>query len=59
MIGSVTVTTHRKGDISIGGTRFKCTRGLWEISTHKNVNIDVITKSDLYAYKSILVLTII
>ena len=39
------------------GTRFKGTRGLWELLTRKNVNIDVITKSDLKAFKRILELT--
>ena len=57
MIGSVPVTTHPKGDISIRGTRFKGTRGLCEFLTRKNVNSDVITKSDLNVYKCILVLT--
>ena len=56
MMGSVPVTTHPKGDIS-RGTRFKGTRGLWELLTRKYVNSDVITKSDLNAYKRILVLT--
>ena len=37
--------------------RFKGTRGLWELLTRKNVNSDVITKSDLNAYKRIVVWT--
>ena len=57
MIGDVPITVHAKGDLSIGGKRFKGTRGLWELLTRKNVNSEVITKSDLTAYKRILVLT--
>ena len=57
MIGSAAVTADERGDISIGGTRFKGTRGLWELLTCKNVNSGVIKKSDLNAYKRILVLT--
>ncbi len=57
MIGSGAVTADEKSNISRGGTRFKCTRGLWELFTHKNINSDVIKKSDLNAYKRILVLT--
>ena len=56
-IGSAAVTTDEKGDISIGGTRFKGTRGLWDFLTRKNVISDVTTNSDLKAYKRILVLT--
>ena len=37
--------------------RFKGTTGLWELLTRKNVNSNVITKSDLNAYKRILVRT--
>ena len=58
MIGSAAVAAVEKGDISIGGMRFKSTSALWELMTLKNVNSDVITKSDLNAYKRILVLTI-
>ena len=57
MIGDAPITEHGKGDLSIGGTRFKGMRGLWELLTRKNVNSDVITKSDLNAYKRILVRT--
>ena len=57
MIGNAAVTADEMGDISIGGTRFKGTRGLWELLTRKNVNSHMITKSDLNAYKRILVLT--
>ena len=57
MIGSAAVTADEKGDITIGVTRFKGTRGISEILTRKNVNSDVIKKSDLNAYKRILVLT--
>ena len=57
MIGSAAVTADEKGDISIGGKRFKGRRGLWELLTRKNVNSDVITNSDLNVYKLILVLT--
>ena len=54
MIGDSPITVNGKGDLSIGWTR---TRGLWELLTRKNVNSDVITKSDQNAYKSILVRT--
>ena len=57
MIGATPITVHAKGDLTIGGTRYKGTRGLWELLTRKNVNNDVITKSDLNAYKRILVRT--
>ena len=57
MIGDAPITVHAKGDLTIGGTRYKGTRGLWELLTRKNVNNDVITKSDLNAYKRILVRT--
>ena len=57
MTGSAAVPADEKGDISIGGTHFKGTRGLWELLTRKKVNSDVIKKGDLNAYKRILVLT--
>ena len=56
MIGDAPITVHTKGDLTIG-SHFKGTRGLWELLTHKNVNSDVIKKSDLNAYKRILVRT--
>ena len=43
--------------ISLRGARFKGTRGLFELLIRKNVNSDVITNSDLKAYKYILVRT--
>ena len=46
-----------EGVISLRGARFKGTRGLFELLIRKNVNSDVITKSNLNAYKSILVWT--
>ena len=57
MIGSSPVTTHPNGHISIWVTLFKGTSRLWELVTRKNVNSDLITNSDLNAYKRILVLT--
>ena len=54
---SAAVTADEKGNISVGGTLFKVTRGLWELLARKIVNSDVITKSDLNAYKRILVMT--
>ena len=57
MVGNVPVTTNPKGDISIVWSRFKGTRGLGELFKRKNVNSNVITKSDLNACKHILVLT--
>ena len=35
MIGDAPITVHGKGDLSIGGTRFKGMRGLWELLTRK------------------------
>ena len=57
MIGNAAVIVDEKGDITIGGTRFRGTRGLWELLSHKHVNGDVVTNSDLKAYKRILELT--
>ena len=54
---SAAVTADEKGNISVGGTLFEVTRGLWELLARKIVNSDVITKSDLNAYKRILVMT--
>ena len=54
MIGDVPITVHENGDPSIGATRFRGTRDLWELLTRKNVNSEVITKSDLNGYKCIL-----
>ena len=57
MIGDAPITVHAKGDLTIGGTLFKVVRVLWELLTRKNVNSDVITKSDLNAYRRILLRT--
>ena len=57
MIGNSDVIADEKGDITIGEKRFRGTKGLWELLTRKNVNSDVITNSDLKAYKHILELT--
>ena len=57
MFGTAAVSADEKGDISIGGTRFKGTSGLWDLFTRKNVNSDVITKSDLNSSKRIPLLT--
>ena len=53
MIDDVPITVDRKGDLSVGGNCFEGTWGLWELLTRKNVNSDVITKSDLNAFKRI------
>ena len=57
MIGSAAVVANEKDDITIGGKRFSGTKGLWELLTRKNLNSDVITNSDIKAYKCILELT--
>ena len=57
MIGNSAVIADEKYDITIGGTRFRGKRGLWEHFTRKNVNRDVITNSDQKLYKRILELT--
>ena len=54
MIGNSDVTADKKGVSTIGEKRFRCTNGLWELLTHKNVNSDVITNSELKAYKNIM-----
>ena len=58
MMGSSHVIADEKGDITIGGKRFRGTRGLWELLTRRNSNCDVMNNSDLEAYKRILELTI-
>ena len=57
MIGNSDVIADEKGDITIGGKRFRGTKGLWELLTLRNTNSEVITNSDLKRYKSILQLT--
>ena len=47
LIGNAAVIADEKGDITIGWTRFRGTRVLWELLTCKNVNSDVIKNSDL------------
>ena len=54
MIGNSDVIAEEKGDITIGGYRFRSTNGLWELLVRKNVYSDVITNSDLKRYKDIL-----
>ena len=57
MIGNSDIVADEISDITIGGKRLRCTKGLWELLTRKNVKSDVITNSDLKAYKRILELT--
>ena len=57
MMGNSDVIADEKGDITIGGKRFRGKKGLWELLSRKNVNSDVITNSDLKRYKDILELT--
>ena len=56
MNGNSYVIEYEKGDM-IRGKRFRGTKGLWELLTHKNVIRDVITNSDLKRYKNILEMT--
>ena len=57
MVGYSDVIVDEKGDITIGRKRYRGTRGLCELLTRKSVNSDMITDSDLKAYKRILELT--
>jgi hypothetical protein len=56
MIGNSAVNVD-KTDIIISGKRFKRTKGLWELLTRKNVDVDLITTSDLKRYKHIVEMT--
>ena len=57
MIRDSVLTVHDMSDISINGSHFRGTRGLWELSTRKNVTRGVVTTDDLKRYKTILQLT--
>ena len=57
IISNSDVIADEKHDISIGEKRFRGTKGLWELSSRKNVNSDVTTNSDIKRYKHILELT--
>ena len=51
MIGNSAVSMGETIDVIFNGKRFRGTKGLWELLTRKNVNIDVITTSDLKRHK--------
>ena len=57
MIGNSDVIADEKGDITVGGKRFRGTLGEWELFTRICVYSNVITDSDLKAYKRFLELT--
>ena len=57
MTGDSPVLFDTSGDITIKDRVFKGSKGLWELLTHKNVNMEVITKDDLKSYKKILTMT--
>ena len=39
MIGNSDITADEKGDITIGGKRFRGTRGLWELLSRRNIMV--------------------
>jgi hypothetical protein len=57
MIGNSTINLVEPGVITVRGKRFKLTKGLWELLTHKDVDKDTIYPNDMRRYKSILEMT--
>ena len=57
MFGNSDISVDENSDITKSVKRFRVTKGLWELLTHKNVNRDVISNSDLKRYKHILGIT--
>ena len=57
MIGNSDIIADENRDIKIRRKRFRGTNGLWEILTRKNINMYVVTTSDLKQYKHILEMT--
>jgi len=54
MIGDSIIRVDRESKLTIKCKHYKGTRGLWELLARKDVNSDVITKSDLKRYETIL-----
>jgi len=57
MISDSPVFVDPDDNITIKGTAFRGTEGLWELLTHKNVNTQLIGLEDLKTYKKVLILT--
>jgi len=57
MIGDSPVFLDPDDNVTIKGTVFRGTEGLWVLLTRKNVNTQLIGKEDLMTYKKILILT--
>jgi len=57
MIGDSPAFIDPDDNITIKGTVFRGTEGLWELLTRKNVNMQLTGKEDLKTYKKILILT--
>jgi len=53
LIGNSLVFIHPDENITIKGTAFRDTEGLWELLTRKNVNKQLIGKEDLRTYENI------
>jgi hypothetical protein len=53
-VGNPSVQIDDNSDIHIGKKRFVGTKGLYELLTRKNVNLDAVTTHDLRKYKQIL-----
>jgi len=51
MLGDSQVLIDTDDNFTIKGTAFRGTEGLWELLTRKNVNTEVINKSNLKTYK--------
>ena len=51
MIGDSPLFIDSDGNITIKGTMFSGTEGLFEILTRKNVNMEFVNKDDLKMYK--------
>jgi hypothetical protein len=57
IIGNSVVDFDKPDVITVKGKQFELTRGLWELLTRSDVDIDSISPNDMQRYKSILKLT--
>jgi hypothetical protein len=51
MIGDSPMYVDTDGNITIKGTQFKGTEGLWALLTRQNVDMEHVGKTDLGTYK--------
>jgi hypothetical protein len=58
MIGDSPMYVDTEVNITIKGTQFKGTEGVWALLTRKKVNMEHVSKTDLTKYKKILLKTI-